>query len=252
MFSGILAHLQPGIAAVRRFYLPFLLVQSVSLLIVISYYNYLPFQDFCARLGQWKVQGGLVFAALATVFAGGILPEIFKALTGKLDLKDGLKSYLTHLFWVCLMYGFTGILVERFYWLQGYLFSTEISPSTVVTKVFVDQFLFSPFIALPPAMLYFLWLEEGCNLRRTWNRITPRLMVERCLPLIFPNWVYWIPMNFCTYSLPPDLQFPLFLTGLAAWSMIFIFIVQQPSLAPKDLPLRSTESLDKSPTTDLN
>lgn len=235
MFAQLLIYLQPGLAAVSRFYIPFLLVQLTSVLIVFSYYYFPDFQSACVQLAAWKKSGGLIFIALATIFAGGILPEIAKALTGKLDLHDGTKAYFRHLFWVCLMYCCSGILVERFFWLQNHLFGADITPSSVMIKVFVDQFIFSPLLALPYAVVYFLWLEEDCDLRRTWERLTPRLMIERSLPLIFPNWVYWIPMNFCMYSLPLDLQFPLFLTGLAAWSLIFVNIVQQPARAAQTL-----------------
>ncbi|NJK90858.1 MAG: hypothetical protein HC904_02885 [Blastochloris sp.] len=225
--------MRPGLAAIRRFYLPFILVQLASVSIVISYYHLPAFQEFCLVLAEWKVRGGLLFAALSTVLAGGILPEVAKALTGKLDLSQGFNAYVSHVFWICLMFVCSGILVERFYWLQGLIFSHDIGPVTVLTKVLVDQFLFSPFMSLPYAVLYFLWLEEERSLSRTWTRLTPRLMIERSLPLLFPNWVYWIPMTACIYSLPPDLQFPLFLTALAAWSLIFVAIAKQPS---RDIP----------------
>jgi hypothetical protein len=229
---SLLSYLKPGIAALRRFYLPFLLVQAASVTLVVSYYQVEAFQDFCLRLAQWKVSGGFFFAALTTVFAGGILPEIAKAATGRLDFHHDKKTYLTHVFWICLMYACSGILVERFYWLQGLLFGQGIGPGTVLTKVLVDQFLFSPFMSLPYAVVYFLWLEENRCPVRTWNRMTWSLIIERSLPLLFPNWAYWIPMTLCLYSLPADLQFPLFLTALAAWSLIFIAIVKQPSGTP--------------------
>jgi len=230
--SGLMVYLRPGIAAIRRFYLPFLLVQTASVFIVIAYYQIPSFQELCLKLAAWKVSGGFLFSGLATVFAGGILPEIAKALTGRLEFHQNRKTYLNHVFWICLMYACNGMLVERFYWLQSHLFGDNIAPSTVLIKVAVDQFLFSPFMALPYAILYFLWLEDARAAIRTWKRLSWTLMVERCLPILFPNWAYWIPMTLCLYSLPTDLQFPLFLTALAAWSLIFIAIAKPESKAP--------------------
>jgi hypothetical protein len=226
---AFIAILRPGLAAIRRFYLPFLLVQVISVALVIGYYQIPSFQQFCLQLAAWKVSGGFWFAALTTVFAGGILPEIAKALTGRLDVHHNRKTYCQHLFWICLMYACNGILIERLYWLQSYVFGEQIMPSTILIKVAVDQFLFSPFLALPYAILYFLWLEEDRCLVRTWKRLTWPLLIERCLPILFPNWAYWIPMTLCLYSLPTDLQFPLFLTALSAWSLIFIAIAKPPA-----------------------
>ena len=48
------------------------------------------------------------------------------------------------------------------------------------------------------------------------------------LPLLLPNWCFWVPMVTIVYALPAALQFLLFVLLLAAWSLIMVFIAEGP------------------------
>jgi hypothetical protein len=77
-------------------------------------------------------------------------------------------------------------------------------------KLAVDQFIYSPFWAVPTYLIALRWMERGCSWKRTrasldrvfWTRTFPTVLVT--------NWLIWIPAVTLVYSLPAPLQFPLF------------------------------------------
>jgi hypothetical protein len=72
--------LAPGIAAVKKYWRPFLLLQSVALLLVILYYTNSHIKTICDQLSRFKESGGLIFTAVAAAVAGALLPELAKAV----------------------------------------------------------------------------------------------------------------------------------------------------------------------------
>ena len=67
--------LAAGAAALRRFWRPFLLIQTSAALLAIAYRVSVPFREACALAAAWKTAGGLPVAAATTAVAGGLLPE---------------------------------------------------------------------------------------------------------------------------------------------------------------------------------
>jgi hypothetical protein len=47
---------------------------------------------------------------------------------------------------------------------------------------------------------------------------------DRVFPALIPCWVFWIPVLFCVYAFPPNLQLPFAFLAEAAWSMIVVFV----------------------------
>ena len=70
----------PGLRAARRFWRAFLLIQSCALLLLLTYFHSAAVQHACETLSQWHERGGLLLSAIAAAIAGGILPEIAKAI----------------------------------------------------------------------------------------------------------------------------------------------------------------------------
>lgn len=233
-------YLRPGLQAIRSHWIPFCLVQACSLTLVLLYYHHEPFMKACSVIGEWKSKGGLLAAALATVIGGALAPEIAKLASGQLKLSDFNRSYAGNILSACAFYVINGILVDLFYQLQTVLFGDDPGVITVLCKIAMDQFVFSAFLMLPIAVIFFLWVEERLSFPRCARRLDMELMRRRGLSLLLPNWVYWIPMTACIYALPSDLQFPLFTTALAAWSLIFISVARRPDSAN---PVQSAETV---------
>ena len=214
----------PPLHALQTHFRPLILVQLCSITLVYAYYHHTGLQKACTSLAHWKQQGGVLLAALSTVFAAVVLAEIAKALTGHIPRFD--RAYRIHLLFISGLFAISGALVDRFYLLQSLIFGDNHNVLTVVTKVAVDQFIYSTFWAVPFSIIWFVWGEEQYDFKRTLKRLNLELYLTRGLPLTFSNWLYWIPMTSCIYSLPYPLQFPLFIFAMAAWSILFVFIAR--------------------------
>jgi len=222
--ASLLGILRPAATAAMRFWPTLLLLQLCAVAVVVAFYRWEGFQKVCKEFGTWKEHGGILFAALANVVAGVVVPEVAKALTARSDSDTGSASWRIRLWWLAVLFATSGVIVDTFYRLQGLLLGTATDLRTVAVKVLVDQLIFTPFVGLPYAVLFFLWLEEGRSVSRWWRRLRWQLVVERVLRLAAPGWLYWFPMVCCIYALPLELQFVLYLPCMACWSLVFVAI----------------------------
>ncbi|MFZ5805668.1 MAG: hypothetical protein ACOY3I_00470 [Verrucomicrobiota bacterium] len=217
--------LAPATEAIRHYGLPFLAIQLCAVALVISYYHSEALRQFCERIAQWKIEGGILFAMWTNVVVGAFFPEIVKMLFGKikwpLTIAFG-KDVLFHI----LLFTFTGFMVDMLYRTQGILFGYELNFWTLAKKVFVDMLIWNPFFAGPFCALFFAWRKNHFSIKTTLRQYTLPFYKEKVLPILFPTWLYWLPMVSCIYAMPSALQFPLFLCAMAAWSLVYIFIAQ--------------------------
>src|SRR6202000_2197645 len=70
----------PGIAAVKKYWKPFIFLQSLAFFLVLAYYTNEHVRQVCGLIAQFKVEGGFAFSAATAAIAGGLLPEIAKAI----------------------------------------------------------------------------------------------------------------------------------------------------------------------------
>ena len=61
---------------------------------------------------------------------------------------------------------------------------------------------------------------------------------DRALPLMIPDYLYWIPIIFLLYGLPLNLQIPYFLLAFSGWSLAFVFIGSH-GLQQKESPMNN-------------
>jgi hypothetical protein len=219
--SPAVSPLAAGAAALLRFWQPFLLIQSAAALLALSYHFSPAVRAMCAVVGVWKTSGGLYSAALSGAVAGGLLPEIAKALTARSF--DGLRGRGGAVAFNATFFAFDGIVVDLFYRLEAALFGSAATFRTVLTKTLFDQFCFSP-LWLALITMLFLWRQRRFSLTATLPSLRGGFYRTRVLPLLIPNWFFWIPMVSIIYALPSSLQFPLFVAALGAWSLIMVFI----------------------------
>jgi hypothetical protein len=215
--------LAAGADALRKFWRPFLLIQSLAVALAVAYHFSPGVRAACEVVGGWKVSGGLPFAALSGALAGGLLPELAKVLADR--SLAGLRGRSSTIGFNLVFFACNGIVIDRFYALEAVLFGGHADLRTVVTKTAFDQFVFSP-LWLVLITLIFLWRQRGFS----WVAMRPALRRgfyrTRVLPLLIPNWLFWIPMVSVIYALPGPLQFTLFVPALGAWSLIMVFIAE--------------------------
>ena len=213
----------PTWQALRAYWPAILLIQGISLCLVLSYYWIPSAQAVLGRIAELKVGLGLSFAAVTTVFSGGVFPELLKRKFRPKGSPEPSLGELVHQF---MMWAFVGIFVDRFYALQSVVFGDGSDVATLVIKVLIDQFLFTPFLCLPFITLWFLARETNYSISQFRASVRLSVIRDRVLPLWATALSFWPVMLLIVYSLPSALQFPLFLLGNSAFSILMIFIIR--------------------------
>jgi hypothetical protein len=218
-----LSPLAAGAAALRRFWRPFLLIQFGAVLLALAFRVSPGFRLAAAIAAGWKASGGLPFAAASCALAGGILPELAKLVAmgpATLTGRAGEVAFNT------VFFAFDGIVVDFLYRGEAGLFGSAGSLRTVIEKVAFDQFVFTPTWSVGIVLL-FLWRQRGFSAAAVRPALRRGFYAERVMPLLVPNWLFWIPMVSVIYALPIPLQFLMFIPALAAWSLIMVFIADR-------------------------
>jgi hypothetical protein len=215
--------LAAGAAALRRFWRPFLLIQTGAALLAIAYRASVPFREACALATAWKTAGGLPLSAAISALAGGLLPEVAKLAADR--GRSTLRGRGGEVLFNTAFFAFDGVVIDLLYRGEARLFGSTAQLSTVVEKVAFDQFVFSPLWSILIVLL-FLWRQRGYSWAATLPAVGRGFYQLRVVPLIVPNWLFWIPMVSIIYALPVALQFLLFVPALGAWSLIMIFIAE--------------------------
>ena len=216
--------LEAGAAALRRFWRPFVLIQASAALVAVAYGASASFRAAAAHAAAWKAAGGLWAAAALTAVAGGILPEIAKMLADR--GRSALRGRGGEILFNTAFFAFDGLVIDPLYRGEAVLFGRDALVHTVVEKVAFDQFVFTPLWSVAIVVL-FLWRQRGYSLAATRPALGRGFYRARVLPLLVPNWLFWIPMVSIIYALPVPLQFLLFVPALAAWSLIMVFIADR-------------------------
>ena len=215
--------LSAAAAALRGFWKPFLLIQLAAVALAVAFRSSPGFRDACAVAAAWKVSGGLPFASLTGALAGGVLPELAKLVALG---PAALAGRAVEIAFNVAFFALNGVVIDLLYRGEAHLFGDGAGVRTVAEKVAFDQFVFSP-TWLAVIVVLFLWRQRGFS----WAAVRPALgrgfYQQRVVPLLLPNWLFWIPMVSIIYALPGTLQFLMFIPALAAWSLIMVFIADR-------------------------
>jgi hypothetical protein len=218
---------QPGVEAVRRFWRSFLLIQSCALLLLVSYFCSADVRAACGYLSEFHHRGGLLLSAIAAGIAGGILPEIAKAIfppspqagrTASSRLSRGDLAFVLAAFAV------NGIVTDLQYRILGYFLGNDDHFSTAVKKMLADQFITTPVYGIVYWAVIYRWKAHRFRVLPLLRELGPRWYLQQVGPLLIPCWCFWIPMVLMVYLMPANLQFSLFCLALAAWSLLMVFV----------------------------
>lgn len=214
-----------GFYAARANLLPSLILQALMLALLLGYYFHPTTTAWLDRLADIKLRWGYSYSALSAAVAGALIPEmmrIFVFQKGRARRENFANLLFTIPFW-CGM----GMLVDAFYRCQAVVFGSDPTLRVVVTKVLVDQFLYSTLIVTPLTCWLYDWKLAGYHFTnaRFWFTIT--YLRNVMLPVIFANWSVWIPIVAVLYSLPNTLQIPLFGLALSLWVMLLTWISER-------------------------
>lgn len=209
---------RPGVHVIRDLWKPFVAIQFCGLLIVVAFFTLESVKASMLHVAEWKRQGGYAFSAVTMAFAGGVVPEVFKFLTG-VDRSFHVERLRHMLFNMCL-FACTGMIVDGYYRLITLLLGDSNAIRIVLTKVLIDQFAFTPLLGSVMIPLAYTWRSTRYCLRTTARQLGRRWYLTRVVPVLLPCWAYWIPMTCLMYSLPASLQFAFGAVGSAASATI--------------------------------
>lgn len=234
--TGINARLresvEPGLQTLRSLWKPFVAIQAFGLAIVLSYFYWGPITALFDQIADLKTRVGIAFAAISMPIACGLLPELFKTITG---VERGWpRSRLTFMLHNALLFVVLGVVVEYFYIGLNAWLGTSKSVGTVLTKVCIDQFFYSTLFAVPAIAISFSWRNHGYNLRATTRQINTGWYLREAVPVLLVNWAYWIPMGTLMYTLPPKLTFIYGVIGNAASATLLCAIAGRKQPAPAE------------------
>lgn len=121
------------------------------------------------------------------------------------------------------MFGFIGVTVDMLYTAQIAMFGEGRDTATMVKKMLVDQFVYSP-VSNFAIVALFAWREGGFKTRALRQLGTRHYFTQQCLPVLIAMWCIWIPGVLVVYFMPTALQFPVASLVLVFWILIFKFV----------------------------
>ena len=208
---------QSILSALKQNLMPGLVLQVFALTLVLVYFFVPVSQPIYAWFGVLKHTYGYGYAFVATALFGGLIPFLYLYTTDRLDKN---RSYFGLLLFYLIFWGLKGIEVDFFYQLQGEWFGYENNFRTIALKASVAQFLYSALWAAPSITIVYLWVESGYDFRKWMNAMDRKFFCVKIPTIILSNWMVWIPSVSIVYSMPQDLQIPLFNLVLCFWVLL--------------------------------
>ncbi|MDI9638585.1 hypothetical protein QPK87_04655 [Kamptonema cortianum] len=221
-----------GWNAVKAVWPPMVLIQTACLLVVIGFYIYEPITLWLEAFGKFKSEWGLLFVVSSGFLAGGILPEIAKAILGR--IKQFNAAWLKSTLYTGAVYALITFLVDRLFITQTILFGETTSWQILLYKVAFDQLVFSPLISIPLAVGLFGWKDAGFKSSYFRSFFTWRHYKNHVMAPLVMCWFFWGPTVSFFYVLPERLHFVVSACCQGAWSLLFVFMVSDKTITPPE------------------
>jgi len=223
--------LRIAVAGIRANFLPGLLLQCLMVAFLGLYLAHEGTRRFLAHVAEIKMESGYLFAMAGYVFSSALLPEILRILffQGGRPTRRNLWMFATG----APLWAADGALVDFFYRCQTAWFGPSHDLATVLIKMAVDQFVFSPFLSVPLLVLCFGWRDEGFRPAALGRILRPRAFSERILSVQVAGWCIWIPGVCLVYFMPSDLQIPIAVLIQCFWVLVFTFVNRPPAVAKR-------------------
>ena len=208
MFYGVVEH---ALESVVKNKLPMVVLWFMAAMSVAAYWLYQPFADMLEPLARWQTQDGWIAAALNRIVFCGLLPGVFLCTVRSIRPGRPLLTVCVFCAWAAQW----GILCDIFFTVQAKWFGYGHGLVTVVLKTLVDQLVWTAFLCTPVNALFFTWVAN--DFRRIPLSTTLR---EKYMPMLFANWIVWLPVSAAVYMFPLPLQIQLIGLAGAFWMLV--------------------------------
>jgi hypothetical protein len=228
--------------------IPGVLLWSLALGVLISYWESKDFMDLLDRIGDVRSDWGVGFTGLSVGFSGGLLPSLLmyccqkrsdnstepiasssKATAAAESPAEKVSKVhpASLILYNTLLFAGFGVWIDIFYQLQAVIFGEEADFGTVVVKMLFDQLVFTPFLHVPFIQLALMYPKYGFDCCAFARAATAKRMftVHGLLggwlfPALLPTWLIWAPTVLVVYSLPSSLQVIIFAIVETFWALI--------------------------------
>ena len=207
-------------AALRANVLPGVMLWCGLALMLAAYALSPGFQNTLVEWGALKAAWGYPFSFLSYVVFAVLVPE---TLSHALRRQPWTRRSTSDAFYASLVFGFIGVTVDMLYTAQIAMFGEGRDTATMVKKMLVDQFVYSP-VSNFAIVALFAWREGGFKTRALRQLGTRHYFTQQCLPVLIAMWCIWIPGVLVVYFMPTALQFPVASLVLVFWILIFKFV----------------------------
>ena len=203
-------------ASIRANALPGVVLWAVAAAVVLVHSFVPASRGVFDAVAGWKAGGGFGYSITATALFAGILPFLFqKAMPSTRSM-----ATLGTLVFTTVLWGYRGFEIDVFYRFQAFLFGSDPTPGTVAAKVAVDLFIYNVVWAANMQLLTYHWKNSGFR-SDAFAGFPWRDYFRRRLPAaIVSTWAVWLPVLIFVYSLPPNLQIPLFNLAACFWALV--------------------------------
>ncbi len=209
-------------AALIQNRIPAIVLQIFAACILGLYFGVEALRPAFEAIGELKASVGIVFAILSTSIFGGLIPWAVMAHRGRIPPGMRMKHFLFYV----LYWAFQGAVVDTLYTYQTVWFGSGTDFKTLFSKMLVDQLPFNLIWATPVGLLFYGWK----NCRFSWARFrkdhSRKILIHSYATIQFSSWMVWVPAVLMVYSLPPDLQIPLFNLVLCFFSLVLTFVTR--------------------------
>ena len=189
-------------------------------IICFSYYKIDKVAYFLNQIGELKKQSGFLYSALATSFFGGVIP--YTLLIFQKSIPSAKKPQW-FIFFV-LFWAIKGIEVDAFYRFQGWLFGDTQSLRVVFSKVINDLFVYCVFWSAPVTAIFYGWKNANFEWSKVKEIRSARYLISETVFLLLSTWIIWIPAVTLVYSMPSELQIPIFNLTLCFFVLVISYL----------------------------
>jgi len=237
MSTGTTIHEAPwhaGLRGARANLLPGLALQGFALVLVVAYYHHTPTHEAISRLADLRTHMGVTFGILTTGLCGGLLPFIYlKTMPATRTRYTWAQGSVITIFWA-----YKGLEIGLWYRFLAWSVGEGNGPGTVAAKMFLDQFVYCPILAVPLTVLVYDWCEHGFSGAALAAEVrAPRWYARRVLPMLISNLGVWVPTVCIIYALPTALQLPLQNLVLVFFTLLLAHISKRET-APSPLAVQ--------------
>lgn len=182
-----------------------------------------PVQVAFQQIGKLKAETDPWFAIVTTACFAGVIPWAVQASRGR--FATGTKT--KHLLFLTIYWAVQGFAVDTLYQWQEGVFGSGRDVETLLIKVVIDQLPFNLLWGTPNSTVWYGWRDAGFS----WNQFRienplPRL-VNRYVTIQISVWIVWVPAVIMIYTLPIDLQIPLFNLVICFFSLLLATVSQK-------------------------